>query len=440
MRTAIGPLVHGATYRRGVHLLLGGVVALPYVLLGLTFVQMFANPAVPVPALVLLLLATVLIGTVPAFLGGARALEIAAARALLDVDLPDPVSRRLDGETRLRGALWFVGHLIIGGLVALALLIALPMSLVFVTSELGIGREALAGLRIGPFDEHDTGWLTILGLILLVGLAYLVAGVGALAAMLAPALLGPSQTERIEALEVKASRLAERNRLARELHDSVGHSLTITIMQASAADELFDRDPEFVRRALQSIVEAGRSAMVDLDYALGVLRDGVSRDGVSRHGSIPDEGASTEPRRAPQRSLAELGRLVADTRATGLPVALEVVGSLDRLPASISREGYRIVQEGLTNATRHAAPLPVAMRLAVTGDSLTIDMSNPIAVAPPAATSRSCTTVRRTGRTGQGLAGIEERVRLLGGWMTAGEADGTWRVRVELPARPERAG
>lgn len=418
---AVAPLVTGATYRRGVYLLLGGVIALPYVLLAAIFVRMFADGGAPLPALTVLVAAAMVIGAVPAFLGATRALEITAARALLGADLPDPAGRRIDRETRLRSALWFASHAVVGGLVALALLIALPMALMFVTQQIGVGDEALAGLRIGPIDEHDTGWLTALGAALLIGVVYLVAGLGALAAMLAPALLGPSQTERIAALEAQAARLAERNRLARELHDSVGHALTVTTLQASAARELLVRDPEFARRALESIEEAGRGAMQDLDYVLGVLRD--------RESPTPGHGP-----REPHRTLADVDRLVADTRVTGVPVTLDVAGAVRSLPASVSREGYRIVQEGLTNAARHSGRHSVTVRIACTDSVLTIDMTNPLTGAT-AGVDRGAdgTGGRRDPRSGQGLAGIRERVALLGGRMTAGQVDGTWRLTVELP-------
>src|SRR6266511_3600975 len=119
VRAALAPLVRGATYRRGVYLLLGGVVALPYALLALVFTRMLTTPGTPRAATLLLLAVAAVIGVVPAFLRGTRALEIAAARGLLDVDLPDPPasveSARVMRETRLRAALWFTVHLAIGG-------------------------------------------------------------------------------------------------------------------------------------------------------------------------------------------------------------------------------------------------------------------------------------------------------------------------------------
>lgn len=405
VRTVVRPLFSGPTYRRGVHLLLGGVILLPYVLLAATFAQMFGDDRVPRPVLVLLVAVSAVIAAVPAFLGGTRALEIAAARTLLDVDLPDPPPSGLTLETRLRAALWFAAHLVAGGVVALALLIALPLALVFIAQRFGIGTRALAGLHLGPLDEHDTGWLTVIGIVLVVATAYLVAGLGALAAVMAPVLLGPSQTERIAALEARTSELALRNRMARELHDSIGHTLTVTTMQAGAARELLDSDPEFARRALRAIEETSRAAMGDLDHVLGLLRDS-------------EPGA-----RVPQRTLADLDRLVGDTRAAGLPVTVELTGPVERLAPALSREGYRIVQEGLTNAARHAGGRPVSVSLAVTRESLEIELMNPVAETGEAAGPEG----------GRGLSGMRERVALLGGRMSAGPEDGRWRVSASLP-------
>jgi signal transduction histidine kinase len=395
VRAALAPLVSGSTYRRGVHLLLGGVLLLPYLLLGVAFTQLLRSETPLVLGLLLLAVTAVIVGA-PAFLRATRTLETVAARSLLEVDLPDPDTFRPPAlEARLRSAMWFATHLAAGGAVGFAMLTALPAALAFIAARLGIGTEALADFRLGPLDEHDTGWLSLLGLVLLVALVYAVAGLGALAAIMAPVLLGPSAAERIAALEVAAGELAERNRLARELHDSVGHALTVTTLQAAAAQEVLDSDPEFVRRALRAVEETGRAAMADLDHVLGLLRE-----------SAPGTGA--------QRTLADLDRLVAGT------VSSTVAGDLAGVPAVISREGYRIVQESLTNAARHAAGQPVSLSLSVTGDALAIEATNPFpGEVPP--------------REGRGLTGMRERVALLGGRMTAGAEDGRWRISVRLP-------
>lgn len=398
VRALVVPLASGSTYRRGVHLLLGGVLLLPYVLLGVAFVELWrAGQSRGVT--MLLLAVTAVIAAVPAFLRATRTLETVAARALLGVDLPDPVADPPALEARLRSALWFATHLVAGGAVGLALLITLPMALVFI-----------AGFEVEALPEVHPVWLSLLGLALLVALVYAVAGLGALAAMMAPVLLGPSPAERIAALEAEAGQLAERNRLARELHDSIGHALTVTTLQAAAAREVLHADPEFVRRALTAVEETGRAAMADLDHVIGLLR------------------ASDRAGTAPMRTLADLERLLAEARGAGTEIDAEVSGELAGVPAVVSREGYRIVQESLTNAARHAPGEPVSLRVAAAGGGLSIEVANRL----------------RGGRVdphgGRGLAGMRERATLLGGRMSAGAVDGSWWVVAWLPlgrrARP----
>ncbi|QFY10451.1 two-component sensor histidine kinase [Nonomuraea phyllanthi] len=410
----VTPLISGVTYRRGVHLLLGGVLLLPYLIIGYTIVRVVTVPATPRVLIPLLALA-VLVGCVPPFLRGTRSLEIAAARSLLGVPLPDPPAttgqatgqeareKRETRETRVRGALWFAVHLVIGGVVGLLLAVPVVLGVIFIAQWFGVDAELMAGLRVGPLNEHDTGWLALVGVVLLIGVLYTVAGLGALAAVMAPVLLGPSAAERIATLEAHATRLAERNRLARELHDSIGHALTVTTVQAAAALEVLDTDPRFARRALTAIEDVGRAAADDLDRVLGMLREGGPAD------------------RSPRRGLADLDKLLAQSRGTGVDVHVETEGAVGSLPAPVSREGYRIIQETLTNALRHAGPVPVTLRVAVHGGSLAIDVANPVTGSTP----------RHTG--GRGLIGMRERVDLLGGSMTAGLEEGQWKVSVRLP-------
>jgi signal transduction histidine kinase len=426
VRAALAPLVAPSTYRRAVFLLLGGVLLLPYALLGVIFASMLRDGAAPFPIVLGLLAVAGVIAAVPVFLSGSRALEIAAARALLDVALPDPVAgHRIDRETRLRSALWIAVHLVTGGLVMAALITTFPMALAFIAQRLGIGVDALGETRFGPFDQDDRGWLALTGLVMLVGIVYAVAGLGALARLMAPVLLGPSAGERIAALEARAGRLAERNRLARELHDSIGHALTVVTVQAGAARELLDTDREFARRALRAIEETGRAATEELDYVLGLLRE-------------RDAGPATDAR-SPQPSLADLDRLVTEVRATGQPVALEVGPEVADLSPVLSREAYRIVQEGLTNAVRHAPRQPVTVRVAVPDGVLDIEVVNPVGAGEPgpgAAAGAEAGTAAGSGsgRGGRGLAGVRERVGSLGGRVSAGAEGGRWRMAARLPA------
>lgn len=407
LRTVVAPLTGRRLVRRGVHLLIGGVLLIPYVLLIIGFVQLFTEPGTPyVPAGVLAAV-TFVIGTVPPFLPALRALEITASRNLLDVDLPDPVADP-PWETRLFGAGWYVLHLFCGGAAMAAILFTAPTAVLLVAR--GLGFEDGRGINgLSLLDDVGGVWAVLLGAALVAATAYLVAGLGALLAWLAPLLLGPSPAELRLAMEAQAHEFAERNRLARELHDSVGHALTVTTLQAAAARRVLDTDPEFARRALLAVEEAGRTAMEDLDHVLGVLR------------------AGTEANLSPQHTLADLDRLIDDARSTGMDLEATVDGDLAAVPPVLSREAYRIVQEGLTNAARHAAHVPVRLRVAASATGVDIDVTNPLPDGAPARATRA--------NGGRGLRGMRERVRLLRGELSAQAADGVWRVRVHLPAR-----
>ena len=272
---AISPLIRARTYRQCVHLLLGGVLLLPYLGLAVLFVQSFRIDAAARGGLALLLLVAVVVSVAIALIPAVRVLEVAAARSLLEVALPEQTLEGARGwEARWRGAGWFALNLVLGGVTVLATLFVLPTSA-------GLFQAPVTGLepvRLGATTVRlDAGWASwwapLLGAALLIALGYLVAALGGLLRVLAPVLLGPSPAERVAELERHAEQLAERNRLARELHDSVGHALTVATLQAAAARRVLDADPEFARSALTSIEEVGRTALDDLDHVLGLLRD-----------------------------------------------------------------------------------------------------------------------------------------------------------------------
>jgi signal transduction histidine kinase len=373
---------------RSVFLLLGGVLLLPYALGAGIFAQLIVEETGSRAGVLAIAVVAVVIATVPPFLGGTRELEIAAARALLGVDLPaHDRSRPPALETRLRSALWFALHLASGGLVGAALLIAVPLALLAFTERLGLTAGAL-----GPLSPAGRWWWTLAGVGLLAVTVAGTAGLGRLAATMAPVLLGPSQAERLAELQARELRLAERNRLARELHDSVGHALTAMTLQAGAARAVFEADPDFARRALGAIEETGRSAAEELDAVLGILRDDVAD-------------------RSPAPTLADLDRLLTDA------VTAEI-GTLD-VPPVVSREAFRIIQESLTNAARHGDG-PATLRVRQE-EELVIEVVN----------RRRPDAVPRAG--GHGIEGMRERARLLGGRIDAGPDGPDWRLTARLP-------
>jgi Histidine kinase len=258
------------------------------------------------------------------------------------------------------------------------------------------------GITADPlrWDETWRWWYVLLAPLAALALYAVVWASGALIAVLAPKLLGPSPAERLTALEERTERLLEHNRLARELHDTIGHALTVAVVQAGAARTA--GSPEFTGRALTAIEDTGREALNDLDRVLTLLREDAAP-------------VSERP------TLADAGRLVDSARGAGAEVRTDISGDLAAVPGPVSREGYRILQECLTNVLRHAGPVPASVRIAAGDGCLELEVRNQL----PAQAA--------TGTRGSGLRGIGERAALLGGEAQCGPDDDGWRVRVALP-------
>jgi signal transduction histidine kinase len=400
----LAPLRSGWTYRRWVHLLFGGVLLLPYVLLARGFTRTLGPVEAPV-VLVLLILMTLGVAVLIGFVPAVRVLEVTAARMLLGVELPE---QTLDAArawpVRWRSTGWLLVNMATGGVATAATLLVLPTAVVLAEAPFQAHSSLLpGGLGWAIPSGWAAAWAPLVGLGLLLGLIYLVAGLGVLLARGAPVLLGPSSADELAALRLHAAALAERNRVARELHDSIRHALTVSTVQASAARRMQDSDPQFVDAALATIERTGRNALNNLNHVLGLLQD------------EPVSSGS-------QRGLEDVESLVAEARAAGVPVRLKISGSFADVPAAASREAYRIVQEGLGNVLRHAGPVPVTLRLAVTWHALEVELTNPVKAGAVAG-------------TGRGLDGMRERVEALRGAMSAEPHGGQFRVAVRLPLR-----
>ena len=408
-RKLLAVVASRSTWRRYAYLLVGAALTAPYGMLG-SFLGEAIEGGIGIAAtwVVVSVVCFVALPIATGMLAPVREIEVTAARRLLGAELGEGAV--LGGppswSTRRRAAAWFFAHLLAGFAIGALTLVAPPA----VASAL-YAPFASGDVQLGQLDPTIPGgpqsaWVVPLAVLSPVALVLLAAAVGALLARLAPRLLGPSQAERLAVLERHAVRLAERNRLARELHDSVGHALSIVTVQAGAAGHVLDRDPEFARRALAEIETSARNGLRDLDHVLALLRD--------------DAAA-----RAPTPTLADLQRLVERTRSAGIDVSAELTGSIGDVPQVVSREAYRIVQESLTNAARHAGGVPISLSLNVGADHLELELTNPLA---------GTAAGRRGG--GRGLHGIRERVTSLHGQMTAGPDAGSWRVAVRLPLRP----
>jgi signal transduction histidine kinase len=216
---------------------------------------------------------------------------------------------------------------------------------------------------------------------------------------------------REEELAREAALTAERRRIAREMHDVVGHGVTLMLLHADAAQAGLARREPAIGAALDVVLASGRTALDDLHRILRLLRE------------------TDEPAEAPG-SLADVDRLAADARAAGLDVAIHVRGDARPLPAAVDAVAYRVVQESLTNALRYAPGSRVELRIAQDERSLEIEVADDGNRQAP------------DGHVpGLGLLGIRERIVLFDGRVTAGpRPDGPgWRVRVVLPLpAPER--
>ncbi|MFI2214346.1 sensor histidine kinase [Streptomyces sp. NPDC020141] len=329
----------------------------------------------------------------------AGTLSAAAARALCG--LPDGALAERPSYTRaarLRTAAWFALHTGIGAVISGATLALPPFALSVMAAPFSPALREWLRLPEPPL------WLLALfplaGVAMLLALAGWAAAAGWGLARLAPVLLGPTPADRLADAERRAAELAERNRLARELHDSVGHALSAVTLQAGAARRVLETDPGFVREALAAIEETTRRTVGELDAVLGLLRE-----------------------EAPGAEGPALDTVDGLISRSGVPVAFTAEGELSAVPAAVSREAYRIVQEGLSNALRHAGSSPVSLWIALRGEELEITMENPLPSRAP--------VVRPGG--GRGVRGIAERAALLGGAASAGPAGSVWRLRARLP-------
>jgi signal transduction histidine kinase len=208
-----------------------------------------------------------------------------------------------------------------------------------------------------------------------------------------------ARLERERETEARRAAAEEQARIARELHDVIAHALGVIVVQAGAADDVFDTDPVRARAPIRAIDAAARTALADLRRVLGLL-----------HADY-----------APQPGLDQLEPLVDQVRATGLDVSLRISGARRPLPAAVDLSAYRIVQEALTNVLKHSHAEHVDVRVGY-GDELAVEVRDDGA-APSNGNG-----------TGNGLIGMQERVALLGGTVEAGsDPGGGYRIAATIP-------
>jgi len=221
-------------------------------------------------------------------------------------------------------------------------------------------------------------------------------------------------TQLEQAQDELASRAAqeERHRLARDIHDLIAHSLAVTMLQLSGARLALEAgDTDEAVAALADAEAAGRAAMAEIHRTVGLLGQG------------SDE--------RPTPCAVDLPELVDSFHRAGLDVHFDLEGELSRVPLAAGLASYRVVQESLSNAVKHAAGAPVTVQVRVQTSDVDIKVVNPIASsARPGLGSNGAPG---TGGAGQGLRGMTERAELLGGTACAFNGDGTWKVEAHIP-------
>jgi signal transduction histidine kinase len=217
--------------------------------------------------------------------------------------------------------------------------------------------------------------------------------------------------EREREEKARAAVAEERVRIARELHDVVAHAISVIVVQARGGRRSLTTQPEEAREAFDSIEASGREALAEMRRLLGMLRQ-------------DDEELAL----VPQPSLRYLDALVAQVKEAGLPVELSVEGEPAALPPGVDLSAYRIVQEALTNALKHAGPATAQVVVRYGAEHLEVDVTD--TGRRPAADDGA----------GHGLVGMRERVTLFGGELEAGHRrEGGFAVRARLPLASGRS-
>jgi signal transduction histidine kinase len=271
---------------------------------------------------------------------------------------------------------------------------------------------ALPVLPAGPQERMPDG--IIFGLFGLIGLT--VSFGGALRQNRMTRLALDDEIQRSEAEQVRATVLAERAQLARELHDVVAHHMSVIAIQADVTPRVVPDLPQPALDAFRSIRTGSTTALAEMRRLVDSLRD-------------EDDGAE----RRPQPRLEDIATLVESVRATGTAVRLTVHGSVVEAPAPVAISAYRIVQEALANALQHAPGAAVTVQLDQDPDRVLLVVTN---AAPTRVRSTERATEGRPGtrRTGHGLIGMGERAHLLGGTVQTGPTpQGGFEVSAVLP-------
>lgn len=308
--------------------------------------------------------------------------------------------------------LWAVSPTVIGAAAAAQESVARRSGRLLTT--VGIGAALVAGKGIESWGSTRGGAAASALQVELI-LAVVAVVVASLVGLLARARLEAREDRvRAEAARHEAelarlaeARLAERERIAREMHDAIAHRLSLVALHAGALAYRSSTTPQEYRETAELIQANAQASLDELRAMLTTLRS---------PGLAPE---------APQPTLEQAAVLAADAEDVGQQVRLRVTGDLAAVPVRVSRHGFRILQEAITNARKHAPGSPVDVAVSHETGAVRVHVVNPIAdLAPP----------DRTG-AGLGLIGVDERVALLGGSVSHGVQDGRFVLDVVLPIR-----
>ena len=222
-----------------------------------------------------------------------------------------------------------------------------------------------------------------------------------------------AQLRAAQAGLAEQARTAERNRIARELHDVIGHTLVVSLLHVQSARLAVEHDPADAARALAEAERLGRECLAEVRTAVGMLREDDSGGGQGRPGQQGGNGVI-----APLPGVGGLPALVERFRSAGADISLTVEGEVSALPATTGLAVYRIAQEALTNAAKHAPGASTAVRLTVGADRVVLGVDS---------------SGRPGSGTGLGVVSMRERAESLGGSCEAGPGGRGWLVRATLP-------
>ncbi len=397
----------GRTFKAYAYLLLALPLGIAYVVYTITLLSLSIGLSfiwVGIPMLVGLLMS----------MRGIGAAERGTANIMLDARILPPGRRRSRAAERGRQswwlrawdviadshawkvALWTLMRLVLGvvGLAVAVAALVVPISIAAaviqaVLIELGIGDWTFS-----PDSEtvaRTVSFWVLIGTPVLVlfmpALPWAARGLGAAHRAIARWALGPRSADIARVATERAELAEEQVRIDQELHDSIGHMITMNVIQAGAGAHVFDTDPEFARQALKNIEERGRAAMGELDRIIATIR-----------GDQPET-------RAPLPGLADIEGLIASGREAGMDISATI--DAPAVPNAVGRAAFTVVREALTNAAKHAPGAACRVSVGQLDDALAVAVANGPAVAGAVPAG--------SGGGRRGIAGMRDRIELLGG-------------------------